>query len=217
MIEILVVVSIIALLSSVILATLQNSRVSARDAERVSDLHQIRNALELFYDRMGRYPVISATPATVPGAELLPPATAPGGARSCNTTSSAWVAFRNALNGVTYSGFKYIDVPLDPVNSPFNCTAINNLITSGKVWFNQNARAYLYISTPTGSDYDLLTNLELSDSAGAASHSLRCPLNQWESKVLRPGASLCGGLGPTNGSTGAMTGPRLYSVHNDSI
>lgn len=56
LIELLVVISIIGLLSSVILASLSASRVKGRDAKRVSDIRQIRNALELHRDALGYYP-----------------------------------------------------------------------------------------------------------------------------------------------------------------
>ena len=48
LIELLVVISIMGILSSVILASLSDARASARDAQRISDLRQIQNALELY-------------------------------------------------------------------------------------------------------------------------------------------------------------------------
>ena len=56
LIELLVVISIIGLLSSVVLANLQATRVKARDTERISELREIRNALELYYADRGYYP-----------------------------------------------------------------------------------------------------------------------------------------------------------------
>lgn len=47
LIELLVVVAIISLLSSVVLSSLNSARAKARDARRMSDLQQIRNALNL--------------------------------------------------------------------------------------------------------------------------------------------------------------------------
>ena len=62
LIELLVVIAIIGLLSSVVLTSLNSARVKARDVRRVSDLHQIQTALELFYDTYGRYPVTAGAP-----------------------------------------------------------------------------------------------------------------------------------------------------------
>ena len=56
LIELLVVIAIIGLLSSVVLASLNTARAKARDARRISDLAQIRTALELYYNDKGYYP-----------------------------------------------------------------------------------------------------------------------------------------------------------------
>lgn len=46
------------MLSSVVLASLNSARMKARDAKRMSDLHQMRLALEQYYDDNGNYPII---------------------------------------------------------------------------------------------------------------------------------------------------------------
>ncbi len=56
LLELLVVVAIIGILSSVVLASLNGARMKARDSKRISDLRQIKTALELFYDTNGYYP-----------------------------------------------------------------------------------------------------------------------------------------------------------------
>ena len=53
LVELLVVISIIGLLASVALASLNSSRVKARDARRKADLRQVRHALELEHDLRG--------------------------------------------------------------------------------------------------------------------------------------------------------------------
>lgn len=81
LIELLVVISIIGLLSSVVLASLSTARIRARDAKRMSDIHQIQLALTLYYDTNNSYPssgktswVSSADPewASAFGAALQP-------------------------------------------------------------------------------------------------------------------------------------------------
>lgn len=57
LVELLVVIAIIGILSSVVLASLTNARAKARDARRVSDVNQIKLALELYYDSNNFYPV----------------------------------------------------------------------------------------------------------------------------------------------------------------
>ncbi len=48
LIELLVVIAIIGILSAIILASVNNSRQNARDGQRISDLKQLENALELY-------------------------------------------------------------------------------------------------------------------------------------------------------------------------
>lgn len=59
LIEILIVVGIIGILSSVILVGLNSSRATARDSRRVTDLRQIQQGLELFYTKDGKYPQVT--------------------------------------------------------------------------------------------------------------------------------------------------------------
>lgn len=62
LIELLVVISIIGLLSAVVLSSLSNARMKGRDARRISDIRQLRNALELYRSDNGRYPSSGGSP-----------------------------------------------------------------------------------------------------------------------------------------------------------
>lgn len=55
LIELLVVIAIIGILSSVVLASLNDARQKSRDAKRVADIKQLQLALELFFDSNGSY------------------------------------------------------------------------------------------------------------------------------------------------------------------
>ncbi len=57
LIELLVVISIISFLSSIVLASLNTARAKARDVQRISDMKQLQNALELYRNDHGSYPV----------------------------------------------------------------------------------------------------------------------------------------------------------------
>ncbi len=59
LIELLVVITIIGLLASITLVALNQVREKARDARRLSDMRQIMIALEMYYDIVGNYPLIS--------------------------------------------------------------------------------------------------------------------------------------------------------------
>ncbi|MDO8429923.1 MAG: type II secretion system protein [bacterium] len=56
LIEILVVVAIVGLLSSVVLVGLGGVRAKGRDAKRLAEIRQVQNALELYYSKCGFYP-----------------------------------------------------------------------------------------------------------------------------------------------------------------
>ncbi|MDP2676640.1 MAG: type II secretion system protein [bacterium] len=56
LIELLVVIAIIGILASVVLASLNSARLKSRDARRLSDMKQIRLALELYFSDNTAYP-----------------------------------------------------------------------------------------------------------------------------------------------------------------
>lgn len=62
LIEILVVVFIIALLASIVIINVNQSRLRARDARRLSDMENIRNALEFYYESNRAYPALCGDP-----------------------------------------------------------------------------------------------------------------------------------------------------------
>ena len=61
LIELLVVIAIIGILSSVVLASLNTARQKGRDARRISDVKQIRTAMDLYYDSAQSYPLSIGT------------------------------------------------------------------------------------------------------------------------------------------------------------
>lgn len=71
LIELLVIISIISLLSTIVISSLEISRQKARDAVRKSDLHQIHNALELYYVTIGDYPDNLGDLGALPGIDFV--------------------------------------------------------------------------------------------------------------------------------------------------
>jgi len=60
LIELLVAISILAVLSTLVLANLNSARERGRDARRKNDLNQIKTALRLYYNDNQAYPVDSS-------------------------------------------------------------------------------------------------------------------------------------------------------------
>lgn len=99
LIELLVVIAIIGLLATIVLVSLNTARKKARDTRRIADFHQIAQALEFFYDQVGKYPQ------------------SPGHA----TWSGHWAYFSECLESGTNCGFSISNyqpviskVPQDP-------------------------------------------------------------------------------------------------------
>lgn len=61
LIELLVVISIIGIMASIVLASLEQARVKARDTHRFDQMKELSNALELFYTANGYYPDANST------------------------------------------------------------------------------------------------------------------------------------------------------------
>ncbi len=61
LVELLVVLSIISLLSSIILGGVSGYRLKGQDAKVISEVRNLRTALELYYNKYGYYPSTSGT------------------------------------------------------------------------------------------------------------------------------------------------------------
>lgn len=61
LIELLVVIAIIGILSTVAMVSLTSAKRRARDARRVSDIQQMRNALLIYSNERATYPVVGVT------------------------------------------------------------------------------------------------------------------------------------------------------------
>lgn len=130
LIELLIVIAIIGLLSSVVLASLNSARKKARDARRMSDLNEIRKALEFYFDANGYYPQSG------------------GCGWDCNgysfSTDASWDALQSDLS-------PYIPkLPKDPINNAAGPWSQGNL---SYAYGNVGKTTYL-------PQYDLTTQLE---------------------------------------------------------
>ncbi|OGE76633.1 MAG: hypothetical protein A3C85_02550 [Candidatus Doudnabacteria bacterium RIFCSPHIGHO2_02_FULL_48_21] len=156
LIELLVVISIIGLLASVVLVSLNAARAKARDTKRKADLAQIVKALELYYDQYGVYPPFRASNTC-------------GGVR--NDWATSYCSDPNWLS--TDSNFLQFlpKPPLDPLN-------ILSTIQPGQDTPWWEAYTYTYGVSANGQVYDLLTSLESSGDRD------RCDFKFWKSQAV---------------------------------
>ena len=62
LIELLVVIAIIALLASIVMASLNQARSKSRDGRRIADIKQLQLALSLYYNDKSTYPAPDLRP-----------------------------------------------------------------------------------------------------------------------------------------------------------
>lgn len=144
LIEILIVVAIIAILASVILVGLGPTQEAGRDARRVSDLAEVQNGLELYYNACGNYP----GPTTGCGVAAI---VAPG-----------YANMALSLKAVASLGIN--SVPNDPANTG---THVYKFGTTGGSATHYVLQATLENASGTVfSSYTAPANLSTNDAAG---------------------------------------------------
>lgn len=100
MIELLVVIVIIGILTTISLFALAGSRETSRDARRKADLESIRIALELYKSDNGVYPGETYCDSSI------------GSCNPCPCSASDWNGTIVGALEPTY----ILDLPLDPIN-----------------------------------------------------------------------------------------------------
>ncbi|MEA1963266.1 MAG: prepilin-type N-terminal cleavage/methylation domain-containing protein [Patescibacteria group bacterium] len=139
LIELLVVISIIGILSSFSVVSLNSARVKARDALRKGDMAQIRTALSLYNFENAHYPICGIWDGVA----------ADFGATIGDAVDDGSWCYLNAVGADLTAGARPIMMvmPLDPQN-PDNSAATNNIYI------------YRYVTDATGSEYALVYTLE---------------------------------------------------------
>ena len=141
LVELLVVISIIGILSSFAIVSLNSARIKARDALRKGDMAQLRTALNLYYDDNLYYPACG----TWDGGAL------DYGANVGNNDGDGSWCYNNTLQtDLTTGVHPYMGgMPKDPRN-PTNMDLANG---------GDNTYIYRYVSD--GSQYALVYTLEI--------------------------------------------------------
>lgn len=96
LIEMLIVIAIIGILASIVLVGLGPVQRRGRDARRISDLKQVQNALELYFNKCGYYPGASE------------------GGSACGPFNGAPSTWDNLTAALTGSNIGVRQIPDDP-------------------------------------------------------------------------------------------------------
>ena len=122
LLELLVVIAIIGILTAIGLNNFSSARQKARDTKRKTDLKQIANALEAYYNDHGQYPA-SDINGNILGCET-------DATETCSWGSSA---FKNTTTGTVYM----VKLPTDPYASRhyyYEADQINGLYTRFRLY-----------------------------------------------------------------------------------
>lgn len=103
LIELLVVISIIGILTTLFLANLNAARERARDAQRKSDLRNLKTALRLYFNDASGYPASSGGNIVGCGTLASPTACTWGSTFSTNTTVYMTVLPKDPLSSQSYT------------------------------------------------------------------------------------------------------------------
>lgn len=145
LIELLVVISIIGILSSFAMVSLNSARSKARDAKRKADMNNIRTALFMYYDENYRYPECDSgnwNPSDVDDSDGDYLGSTPENGSDCYNT-----VLTTALTGSSPPLMG--SMPEEPINP-------NNQPLGGEPFL------YRYITSPNGRQFALMYYLEES-------------------------------------------------------
>lgn len=112
LVEMLIVVSIIAILSSVLFISFNEGSAQSRDAQRKADLRELQTALELYKNEHGRYPVGCNGPVVTYTNAVSGWSGELGTAHACADGRSDYI--RGHASGITFAPGFISSLPTDP-------------------------------------------------------------------------------------------------------
>lgn len=120
LIELMIVIAIIAVLSIIVVTIFNGLQKGARDARRMADIRAIRNALEIYYQKNGKYPYVDTGDSAHPS---IYSCTDWSKSNTCPTTALSSTPNWTSLFGGT-GAFSSGVAPVDPLNiiDSQNCT-----------------------------------------------------------------------------------------------
>ncbi len=189
LIELLVVIAIIAILSGIILFSLNTAKVNAKDAVRKSDLNSIKSALELYAnDHNGKYP------STIPSGQTTPLVL---GLNGCSTWSDNQITTASStwIPGLVSGGY----IPKLPHDPDGLAATLSDPVAAANAGCNST---YLYSSD--GTDYAISNSLAVI-STNPANTAVMVPVTP-NGSGTSTGGDGTGGTGGGGSGGGGYTG-----------
>ena len=157
LVELMVVVAIVSLLSSIVSVSLSTARSKGRDAQRITEIRQLQGALELYYLQYGHYPLSLNCNA--------------------NTPNNLWC---NSVESLHYSGVWVRDSGVKGILVPQFIThePIDPSQTTSVNWPPVGGRTYFYFSDGYGGSgqwYMIVYGLENPNNALESSDGVIAP------------------------------------------
>lgn len=146
LIELMVVISIIAILAAIGITAYSKTQLAARDSRRKSDIKSLRSSLELYFQKYGGYPPVGYDDKDGKG-------TWPAGTSYCDYLGDLLQPqVKNALLGIDVNGNQI-------------ATAYTNALPQDPTYGNNQWGYYYWLFGPGGGQYNLMAALEnTSDS-----------------------------------------------------
>jgi len=145
LVELLIVIAVIGILTTIGLVSFGSSQIKSRDAKRKADLRQIANAMELYYNDKGQYPApVNDTDGNFMGCGA--------GAITACSWGSLTIPFSNTTTNTVYI-IRLPDDPSSEFHYYYRATPSSGLYTKYQLYAHlENTQDKSILSSATGLD-----------------------------------------------------------------
>jgi prepilin-type N-terminal cleavage/methylation domain-containing protein len=202
LIELLVVIAIIGLLASIVLVNLAAARIRARDSQRIQNVKQLRNAVELYYADNGHYPLSDLINSPVfcdPITLGLSPADVSDLVTSANSNpiGNCGLKWSDLDTVLTQGAKKYIASLPDDLKQVAGSGGPFDMTLNGQP-NDSTSFGYGYVVSKDGQSYDIVVQLESNTDQICSTKNWLAHTTDHQNGVVVRGESMCapGHLGP---------------------
>ena len=136
LVEMVVVIAVIGILTTIAVVAVQNSRRGVRDAKRVADIKQIQTALKLYYNNVGSYPELASITASnsiqyngIVYMSDFPQAPTPADG-DCNSSNNEYAYLPIGTNNLSYQISFCLGGQIASLSQGEKCAVPNGIMTT---------------------------------------------------------------------------------------